>query len=137
MESFNAADAAAIVLAATVIAKTGLTQVWEYNEILATGNDTTQALFDSDKIKENLIVVLTNVCAGSSDVSSTRVDMGIWNGVTFKPFYVASQATDNILISWQGQIILKEGDQLRVRINGTTASTDTLQVLANGYSMKE
>jgi len=127
-----------IVMAAAETARIARTDYYSFDETRITGNSTTgNNDFDDVRVPHGEVIILTNICAGTSDVDTTRVDFGAWDGFTFKKFYSASQGTDSVLISWQGQIILMEGQALRVRIYKTAATTDPLEVFAQGYRLKQ
>ena len=137
MSEFTKEQIALWQLAMSEIARTARTQLYEYYTLKDSGNSTSNEVFTDKVIRQDHLVILTNVCAGTDDVNSSYVEFGVWNGVTFKPFYVASQATDSVLVSWQGQVILREGEALRVKIRNTTGATDTLTVFATGYELRE
>ena len=127
-----------IVMAAAETARIARTDYYKFDGERITGNSTTgNNDFDDVRVEHGEVIIFTNICAGTDDVDTTRVDFGTWDGFKFRRFYSASQGTDSVLVSWQGQIILMEGEALRVRIYKTAAATDKLEWFAQGYRLKQ
>ena len=123
------------ILAMAEVARTSRTQQWDWHTSKSASNSTTRENFLSNAVKNNELVVITNISAGTSDVNTSSVYFEVYDGVTAKPIHRASQATDLVYVGWQGQVILYEGQKLRVGILATTAAGDTLEVYATGYKI--
>jgi len=123
------------ILAMAEVARTSRTMQWDYHGIESVACDTTDEVFESPRVKNNELVVITNISGGTSDVNTSSVYFEVYDGVTAKPIYRASQATDLVYVNWAGQVILYEGQSLRAHVLATTAAGDTCEVYATGYKI--
>jgi len=135
MNNFTEQEKNVMVLAAAEQARVSRTMQWDWHTVKNAGSSTSDQTFESNRVKNNELVIITNIVAGTDNVNTSVVYMAVYDGVTEKPIHREAQGTDSVYVGWQGQVILYEGQSLKVHITNTTGATDKLEVYATGYKI--
>ena len=87
------------------------------------------------KLRPDRIHVITNICVIETPTGKPQVFIGLLS--KDEKFYLMSQtvATAEDSVTWAGQCIALEFDEIFAEIQGTTAA-DTVILTAFGYSMR-
>jgi hypothetical protein len=90
---------------------------------------------DTTHLQPGWIYFLHNIIGLESGSGITQCSLGYVSGGTF--MVMKKESTDNPYqtVEFHGQIVLKQGDQIRARFHGATA-TDKLELFANGIKRK-
>lgn len=101
-----------------------------YKKVDSAAGGTTQDL-DSEILQPGWIYFLHNLVGLESGSGVTQCSLGYVSGATF--MVMKKDSTDNPYqtVEFHGEIELKEGDIIRARFHGATA-TDRLEMFANG-----
>ena len=101
-----------------------------------TGNlNTTTEDLDTGRLGPGWIYVATNITAIEEGTKPTTIRLGYVRTGHFHRLKIETPANNNDSVDYVGQLILREGDQIRARFKGATAS-DTIYLYVNGYKIR-
>ena len=105
----------------------------------ATGNmkavNTTEETLFSQKVRPDQMVVLTHVSAMNEDHANTTTRIAVERGGTNLMLNRDVQSAVNISVDWDGQVLMAEGDRVKVSFFGCT-SADDIEISCSGYEIK-
>ena len=105
----------------------------------ATGNtkasDTTEEILYSQKVRPGQMVVLTHVSAKNEDHANATTRIAIERGGTNLMLNRDVQSAVNISVDWDGQVLMAEGDRVKVSFFACT-SADDIEISCSGYEIK-
>jgi len=97
--------------------------------------DTTAEHMYSPMVRPGQIVVLTHVSAMNEDHANTTTQIGIERGGEVIKLNRDVQSAVNITIDWDGQVMLSQGDRVKVTFYAAT-SADDIDISCSGYEIK-
>jgi hypothetical protein len=108
--------------------------VW-YHVHNAKAADTTEEILYSQKVRPGQMVVLTHVSAKNEDHANTTTRIAVERGGSNLMLNRDVQSAVNISIDWDGQVLMAEGDRVKVSFFGCT-SADDVEISCSGYEIK-
>ena len=106
----------------------------EFKEKIASLNTSSETL-RSDRFKAGFNYIVTGIYAIEFPTGHGQVKIGFESAGKFKILESATVANAEDSVSWTGEIILNEGEYVRVDFEGATAA-DTIQILYTGYQVR-
>jgi len=97
--------------------------------------DTTSQDLDTGRLSPGWIYVITNITALEEGTKPTLVQIGYVRTGHFIRLTSQTPSNNNDSVDYVGQVILHEGDIIRARFKGATAS-DTIYLYVNGYKIR-
>lgn len=97
--------------------------------------DTSSEVLRLPRTPANRIHVITNICLVCIGTGVPQVFLGIMHSETKYYLYSSTISTAENSISWAGQAILLEWDQIFAELQGATAADEAV-LTANGYAMR-
>jgi hypothetical protein len=97
--------------------------------------DTTEEIMYSQKVRPGQLVVLTHVSAKNEDHANTTTRIAVERGGTNLMLNRDVQSAANISVDWDGQVLMAEGDRVKVSFFGCT-SADDIEISCSGYEIK-
>jgi len=96
---------------------------------------TTAEVMYSDRVRPGQLVVLTHVSAKEATNTPTTIEIAVERGGTDLVLNRDVPSAADISIDWDGQVLLAEGDRVKVTFRGGTA-TNAIDFSASGYEIK-
>ena len=122
------------LLADLLAIKVNDTRPWyETGQVKAT--DTTEEVLYSRAVRPGQIVVLTHVSMKNASHTGTTMQIAIARGGETLLLNRDVPSAANISVDWDGQVLLSEGDKVKVSHFGAT-SADLINFSASGYEIK-
>lgn len=97
--------------------------------------DTTAETMRTEKVRPGQLIVLTHVSFGESTAQPTTQEIAIERGGEKVILNRDKSSAVDITVDWDGQVILVEGDRLKLTSYGGTTN-DVLTFSASGYEIK-
>lgn len=97
--------------------------------------DTTEDILYSERVRPGRIVALTHLTAKNSAHVGTTLQLGIERGGETIVLIRLVPSAVNTTVNWDGQVLMFEGDRVKVSHFGATAA-DILDFSASGYEIK-
>lgn len=97
--------------------------------------DATRQVLDSDTFEPGWIYVINNITAWADDNKADIFEIGFVAQHTFHRLVCEIPADDLVSSSYVGQLVLAEGEKIRIAGRGLTEA-DTLYLYASGYKIK-
>jgi len=97
--------------------------------------DTTTQDLDFERLEPDYIYIITNMTAVCTGTGTPQIALGYERSGMFhiKTKQTVANAEDSV--DYAGQIILREGDIIRARLEGATAN-DTAEFFVDGYKIR-
>lgn len=99
------------------------------------GLDTSSEIVKSPKLRPDRIHVITNICLIELGTGTPQVFLGIISRGEKYYLYSKTISTAEDSVTWAGQAIALELDQIFAELQGATAADEAV-LTANGYSMR-
>lgn len=104
-------------------------------EMLEDKPSTDEDNIDFPMFKPGYLYIITNICGVDDGTATTYTRMGYTSGGQTHWLYGAVPSAAGLPITWTGQVICIEGDQIRVAFKGGTAD-DVIKATVDGYKIK-
>ena len=98
-------------------------------------SDTTAEKMYSDMVRPGRITVLTHVSAKEATNTPTTIEISVERGGETLVLNRDTPAAADRSIDWDGQVLLSEGDRVKVTFYGGT-STNVIDISVSGYEIK-
>jgi len=97
--------------------------------------DTTAQNLDLKQLEPGWIYAINNICAYEATAGTPQIKIGFVREHQFNRLTSQTVANAEDSVDYVGQILLMDGDKIRARFEGATA-TDTIYLFANGYKIR-